>query len=207
MVSRSMFLLIPLGLILISCIGIFLIVWRKMPYLKKLTPEVGANGNVFTDFAPEFFSVLGSVKVQEYKNLWFLELEKFLRRLRVVSLRMDRISDSWIKRIRRGNAFRMITSLEDKTAENKEPSNVQVPVVKTEIRPSVDEMKREEQRLIIEIAKNPKDAKLYEALGDLYVKMGNLPDAKESFEAAIELNPNNDVLVKKHSQVLEKVVY
>ena len=67
-------------------------------------------------------------------------------------------------------------------------------------------MKREEQKLIIEIAKNPKDSKLYEILGDLYVKMNNLSDAKESFEAAIELSPNSEILQKKLSQVIEKVV-
>jgi predicted Zn-dependent protease len=58
----------------------------------------------------------------------------------------------------------------------------------------------------MEIAKSPKDFILYETLGDLYSKMNNLSDAKESFEAAIELNPNNEVLQKKYSQVVKKMV-
>lgn len=202
-----MFLVIPLSLILVSAIGIFVIIQRKMPYLKKLTPEANVDGSIFADFAPELYTVLESAKVQEYKNLWFLELEKFLRRLRVVSLKMDRVSDAWIKRIRRGNAFRMITSFDDDTTNINELKPIQNPAVKVEARPSAYDMKREEQRLIIEIAKNPKDAKLYETLGDLYLTMGNSADAKESFEAAIELNPNSEALAKKHSQTIEKVVY
>ena len=70
----------------------------------------------------------------------------------------------------------------------------------------MEDMKREEQRMIIEIAKNPKDAKLYEVLGDLYIKMNNLLDAKESYEAAIELNPHSEELQKKRSQIVEKLV-
>ena len=67
-------------------------------------------------------------------------------------------------------------------------------------------MKKEEQRLIIEIAKNPKSSSLYETLGDLYVKMNNFTDAKESYEAAIELDPSKEELKKKHSQAVENVL-
>ena len=58
----------------------------------------------------------------------------------------------------------------------------------------------------VEIAKNPKDSRLYEVLGDLYVKMNNFSDAKESFEAAMELSPHDEGLQKKYSQVLKKMV-
>ena len=42
-------------------------------------------------------------------------------------------------------------------------------------------------------------------LGDLYVKMKNFTDAKESYEVAIELDPGNEELKKKLSSVLEKL--
>ena len=64
-------------------------------------------------------------------------------------------------------------------------------------------LKNEEQRLIMEIAKNPKDARLYEALGDLYMEMSGFIDAKESYEAAIELNPQDESLKQKLSSALE----
>ncbi|OGN08532.1 MAG: hypothetical protein A3C61_01930 [Candidatus Yanofskybacteria bacterium RIFCSPHIGHO2_02_FULL_39_10] len=59
--------------------------------------------------------------------------------------------------------------------------------------------------MIIEIAKNPKDAHLYEVLGDLYIEMENFVDAKESYEASIELSPQNGSLKIKLSEALEKL--
>lgn len=186
---------------LASVIGISVIVFRKMPYLNKLTPEAHTGGDILTDLFPEFSDVFKSLKFKEYWNLWLVELEKLLRRLRVASLKMDRISDSWIKRIRRGNSFRTTTS---PVLEKTEAVESQIVKVQSAPGTTMEDMKREEQRLIIEIAKNPKDSKLYEVLGDLYTKMNNFSDAKESYEAAIELSPNNGELQKKLSLVLDK---
>jgi len=204
-----LFLIIPLTLLLASVIGISVIVFRKMPYLNKLTPEThlsaqaGAGEQILTDLFPELLEGVKSLKLKEYGNLWLTEVEKLLRRLRVMSLKMDRISDSWIKKIRRGNSLRTRTSVvAEKIEDAINPISKTQPVPKI----TLEEMKREEQGLIIEIAKNPKDYKQYETLGDLYVKMNNLSDAKESFEAAIELNPLNEELQKKHSRVLKKML-
>lgn len=207
--NYRMFLLIPLTLILASVIGISVIVFRKMPYLNKLTPETHARGDILTDLFPELSEGFKSLKLKEYANLWLVDLEKFLRRLRVVSLKMDRMFDSWIKKIRRGTEKKHssmgVSSGEDiNPVRNLARDKVASPEDLGEA--TSDGMKREEQRLIIEIAKNPKDAKPYEVLGDLYVKMNNFFDAKESFEAAIELNPNSEILQNKFSQVLKKMV-
>lgn len=193
-----MFIIIPLTLILASVVGISVIVFRKMPYLKKLTPEIEVGGDILTDLFPELSEGFKSLKLKEYRDMWLVELEKLVRRLRVISLKMDRISDSWIKKIRNGNGSRIIAPVIVGKIEV-----VENPVIKLQAAPEIrtEDMKREEQRLIIEIAKNPKDAKLYEVLGDLYIKMNNLSDAKESYEAAIELNPHNEELQKKRSQV------
>lgn len=210
-----MFLLIPLSLLLAAVIGVFVIVFRKMPYLNKLTPEthlpvmsaqtglVNVVGDILTDLFPEFSEGFKNLKLKEYGNLWLVELEKFIRRLRIVSLKMDRISDSWIKKIRKGNISRITTQVVAEKTEIMES-----PVIKVQITPqtTIETIKKEEQRLIIEIAKNPKDSRLYEALGNLYIKMNNFFDAKESFEAAIELSPHNEELQKKLSQVIEKMV-
>ena len=204
-----MFILIPITLILASVVGISIIIFRKMPYLNKLTPEThlptqaGVWSDVLTDLFPEFSEGFKSLKLKEYGNLWLVELEKLLRRLRVVSLKMDRISDSWIKKIRRGNISRTTTSV------ISEKQEVEAPIIKSQTAPviTMEDMKRDEQKLIIEIAKNPKDSQLYEVLGDLYIKMNNFSDAKESFEAAIELSPHNESLKQKLSLVLEKISF
>lgn len=199
-----MYLLIPLTLILASAIGIFVIVWRKRPYLEKLyVTEVKSESSVWSDLFPELEGSLNGSKLKHYRGIWLLELEKFLRRLRVVSMKMDRASDSWIKKIR--------SSTEKKHPKvHTEASGIEkFSIARTPEQTRqdlIEESKREEQRLIIEIAKNPKNSALYESLGDLYVKMGNLSDAKESYEAAIELNPAKEELVKKRSQTAENVV-
>ena len=194
-----MFLIIPLTLILASAIGISAVVYRKMPYLKKLSPEVGVPGGLLTEFLPELSDGFKVLKLAEHRDMWLVEAEKFLRRLRVVSLKMDRISDSMIKKIRNGNGSRMAVS---PVIEKNEAPVPRVQVAQT----TVEDPRKEEQKLIIEIAKNPKDAKLYETLSDLYIRMNNLSDAKESLDAAIELNPQSEALLKKRSQVLEKLV-
>ena len=204
-----MFILIPLVLMLASAIGISIIFFRKMPYLNKLTPETHLSaqssvlGYFLIDLLPELSERLQNLKLKEYGNLLFIELEKFLRRLRVISLKIDRISESWIKKIRKGNISRTTTSV---ITEKTEITETPILKVQSTLKTNTEEIKKEEQRLIIEIAKNPKDFKLYEILGDLYVKMKSFSDAKESFEAAIELSPHDEKLQKRLSQVAKKLI-
>ena len=198
------FILIPFVLILASFGGILFIVSRKLPRLKELAETEGSNGvpgswhTLAYDLCPEIWNWAKGIKVREYKEMWLIETEKLLRRLRVTSQKMDRLSDSLIKKIRKstnsgnGPTFSAVEeSKEKQNTETKEDDKA--------------EFKKNEQRLIIEIAKNPKNGALYEELGDLYAKMGDYRDAKESYEAAIELNSNNEDLKKKLSSVLEKL--
>ena len=187
--------------------GIFFIVWRKMPYLRKLTvTDVQSGQSIWSDLFPELANGVNSTRLKHYRGVWLLELEKVLRRLRVMSMKMDRMSDSLIKKIRNvterkhekhhGAAVAETGATTPTFAEQSRSSDRSV---------GADDMKREEQRLIIEIAKNPKNSALYEVLGGLYMKMSNFADAKESYEAAIELNPGKEDLKKKLSFALEKL--
>ena len=198
-----MFILIPLVLVLASAAGIFFIVWRKMPYLRKLTvTDVQSGQSIWSDFFPELANGVNSTRLKHYRGVWLLELEKVLRRLRVMSMKMDRMSDSLIKKIRN------VTERKHEKhhgAAAAETGATTFAKAAEPIRETIEDFKREEQKLIIEIAKNPKNSALYEVLGDLYMKMSNFADAKESYEAAIELNPANEELKKKHSQAIEKL--
>ena len=198
------FIFIPLVFVLVSAIGIFFIVWKKMPYLKKLTVTDVQSESIWSDLFPELANGINSTRLKHYRGVWLLELEKFLRRLRVMSMKMDRMSDSLIKKIRNVTE-RKHPSAGASPAASALPSAV-LKIEEQTKQATTDEMKREEQRLIIEIAKNPKNSSLYDVLGDLYVKMSNFADAKESYEAAIELNPAKEELKKKHSQALQNMV-
>jgi tetratricopeptide (TPR) repeat protein len=187
-----------------------------MPRLRELA-EVESADNFYTDnkwqtlfrvFFPEVLAFLKKIKVKEYKEMWLLETEKMLRRLRLMSLRIDRFSDLLIKKIRKQVNRSFLNSNNDVSQEFIEENKVliQNSTEKLDLQSQMVEWKKNEQKLILEIAKNPKNSALYEELGDLYIQMGNYSDAKESFEAAIELNPNKEELKKKLFQVLEKLV-
>ncbi len=177
-----------------------------MPYLRKLSvADVHPSPGIWADLFPELSEGLNSTRLKHYRSIWLSELEKLLRRLRVVSLKMDRMSDSFIKKIRN-------VTQKPVDSDQKEDMNPVRSLARAESASPKDlgeatsnGMKMEEQNLIIEIAKNPKNAVLYEELGDLYSEAGDYKDAKESYEAAIELNSNNEELKKKLSSALEKL--
>ena len=208
-----MFLLIPFLFLVFSTIGIAAIILRKKSYLNKLS-TLNNNGtsegaiSAFswktygTDFFPEIKILIDRIEFSKYRAHWLIEMEKFLRKARVLSLRMDRASDALIKKIRRihlNDKLNGHASSEPEVVENQTTNMDGSTTMSTTF------LKNEEERLIIEIAKNPKDGKLYEQLGDLYVEMNNFVDGKESYEAAIELNSQDESLKQKLSSVLQKM--
>jgi len=210
-----LFLIVPISLIVISLAGIFFIFFRKKSYLSDLAVSQGTNGGVKSDtwtelffsFFPEIDSGLRRMKLKEHIAVWLLEIEKYLRKARLIFLRIDRLSDGLIKKIRKFHlthkAGEELSGVSTGSIEGELPSVA--PVKRKEEQSQLDAFRKEEQRLILEIAKNPKDPGLYEVLGDMYMKTDNLTDAKESYEAAIELSPQNDFIKEKLSLVLEKM--
>lgn len=208
-----MFIIVPLILIAIAIIGISIIVWRKVPYLKKLDIESITNSgpNLFTwreffyDILPEAASQ--KPKLREFKDIWLSELEKFVRRMRLVSLKLDRLTDRVIRKIRRVNRPSPIAEI--KKEEILKESKLQEG--KNETKPAqasnMAELKQKEQSIIIQIAKDPKNSELYKELSDLYVIMEQWADAKESIEAAIAIKPDDEDLKKKKSFILEKNLF
>jgi tetratricopeptide (TPR) repeat protein len=209
-----MFIIIPLTLIGISILTIAVIVWRKMPYLRKLAPEAHTfDSTIAHDFFPELMGAVEGIEFKKYLSLWLNEVEKLIRKVRILFSRVDRMSDSLIKRIRSIHANRMARQQEATTAEPapveaQTPEYVDVPTVQVRprrIAPDPVALKAEEQRLIVAIAHDPKNPALYRDLGDVYVKMKNLEDAKESFTAALKLNQNDEVTMRKLAQVMQKL--
>jgi tetratricopeptide (TPR) repeat protein len=206
-----LFILIPLLIILFALIGIGVIVYKKIPFLQKLTPESHEVGEtVFHDFFPEVVTAHKSFNFKEYKEKSLRELEKILRRMKLVVSSIERWSESLIQRVRKVHRK---TALEVKKAEEQVAEDNSIAIAQqdlVDIRPktkdmSDDELRAEEQRLIVEIAKDPKNSMLYEDLGNVYVKLRSFQDAKDSFEAAFKLDPENQKLEKKLSNVVSKL--
>lgn len=197
-----MFFLIPLIIFLSSVAIAIWMVARKFAYLRKLTPET-VNGPAFTDedFLTEFFPGLASwfkkKNIQEFRVDFLAEFEKFLRKLRLASLRIDTLTDRLIHRVRKSAAYHgEVLSRESAVPES---------IVEADGSDKKKDWKEEEQRLIIEIAKEPKNAELYKKLGDVYIKMKENQDALESFKKSLELNPGDDEAKSKLEKVSAKL--
>ncbi len=200
-----MFILIPLFIAVVALIGVGVIVGRKLTYLRKLNPESHEVGVSFWhDMFPEAIDTVNKIQVREHWTGWLAELEKALRQTRVWFSKLDRWWAGIINRVR--------TAREDSMSEETQAPLIEDTVSAPAVEPSVrivskktkldpQKLKNEEQRLIVEIAQNPKDGELYSTLGDIYVQMGNLTDAIESFRAAISIKPEDVDLKNKLSQV------
>ena len=196
-----MFWILPsLLLITIAFAGVVVIAWRKFPYLRRLAPEAHEVGEtVWHDLFPELFAWYRKIPFQHMREARLRETEKLLRKIRLMFSKIDRVSNSMIHQVRR----EQINQQSDDSETNPAITDMYAhPKTEVDI---MEEFKKDEQRLIIEIAKTPKDSELYSKLGDVYMSMSNFIDAKESFEAAMELNPDNISLRQKLSAALQKI--
>lgn len=223
-----MFLIVPLIFLLVSSLSVAIMIWRKRSYLSKLySLNVSGTGaetdallsdfkwrSYWIDFFPEIKDLLDKLEFKKYKTNLLMEMEKIIRKIRLVFLRVDRLSESLIKKIRRVHTNGKINQQNADVSETIGGSELK-DKESFEISSTVDSLvdksksraflKNEEERLIIEIAKNPKNSALYEQLGDLYAEMENFEDAKESYEACLELNPANISIKDKISITLKKM--
>jgi tetratricopeptide (TPR) repeat protein len=189
-----LFLTIPLGLALGSLVVITVVVWRKMPYLRKLTPESHEVGEtVLHDFAPELIAWIHSIPWRQYVHNVLVEFEKALRRGRLLMSSLDRVSDRVIRRVRRVHEEtarqheQIVTERKEEAArQEEEPDEIDME--------DPDQLRQEEQRLIVAIAQHPKDVDLYSRLARVYMRLQNFTDAVEALTAASKLAPDDELL-------------
>ena len=65
---------------------------------------IGSNFSInqyWRELFPEVEQLFKKIKFDEYRTIWLLELEKFLRKFRLIFLKIDNFSDLLIKKIRR----------------------------------------------------------------------------------------------------------
>jgi tetratricopeptide (TPR) repeat protein len=200
-----MYLLIPLIVFLSSLLLIAWIVVRKFVYLKKLVPETLENSAVvqesfWAELFPELAASLKKIKLREWGIAVLAEFEKFLRKLRLISMKIDTFTNQLIHNVRKTTVYH--EEVLSKKAETKEE---QTTGEARKARKKEKDWKEEEQRLIIEIAKDPKNAGLYKKLGRLYLGTGENEDAYESFKKAAELNPEDAEAKAKLEKLIPKI--
>ena len=185
---------------------------RKFSYLRKLdTEHVEAGQQTINDWKgfwyamyPEVFQHFHRSQVASHKSSLLLEFEKVLRRLRLMSLKVDNFSNSMISKIRTSNEHSQKLREEAKVDTAPEFTHESL---EEAIRSSlpVSELKKEEQKLIMEVAKDPKNPRLYKTLGDLYLKLEQFDDARESYLSVIKLDPTIKG-VKRKLEALNKAL-
>lgn len=217
-----MFNFILYSIIISSFIALGVIVLRKAPLLAQLSEEemviLGRKKGI-----------IQSVREIDYKQHWLnfiIHLEKWLRRTKIIFLKIENLLSRWINRLRRKSQImtqksrewirqrelkrqKMQKALSKETEgeipvkisrEGKEPRLVG----EEEDQIPISELKKpikEEQKWINLIVENPKNITAYKFLGLLYWKQHNYSDAKASLEMAVKLGSKD----KKVREVLEEL--
>ncbi|TSC90573.1 MAG: hypothetical protein G01um10142_398 [Parcubacteria group bacterium Gr01-1014_2] len=182
-----MYLLIPLILVAGSALGIGYIVWPKFREVKAKGDLAEVKEDFWHLMFPElmhFFNFAQS-KFKVFKRNAAVDYEKFLRRVKILSLRTHNLTDKLLEK-------RQKNDIKTEFKEANSPSNGQAVNIY---------FKAKENNLIAEISKNPKDKNLYKSLAALYMESKMFDDAEEAYNVVLELDPND----LESMEALEKI--
>lgn len=202
-----MYFFIPFGIFVVSILAIAWVVGHKFVYLKKLSPEVLESAmpeqeSFWAEFFPGLAAYFNSTKIRQHRLNFLAEFEKLLRRLRLVSLRLDTATNKLIRQVRKSVVHHESVISSEVAAQVEQESKI---LDSANVNDTEKDWKEDEHKLIIEIAKHPKDPDLYKQLGGIYMKMGEWHDAVESFQKAIELDPEDETVRNKLTQATQKL--
>jgi len=172
-----MFFWIPLILIFSGVFGIGYIVWPKFREVKAKGDLSEVKEDFWHSMFPELkhFFNLAQSKFKVFKQNVAVDYEKFLRRVKILSLRTHNLTDKLLEK-------RQKNGVKTEFKEASSPSNGQAVNAY---------FKAKENNLIAEIAKNPKDKNLYKSLAVLYMESKMYDDAEEAYNVVLELDPND----------------
>lgn len=167
----------------VSLISLIILISRKIPILMQLPrqPEVTAPHQTIWQW-------LVKLKLSEYFILLINLLEKGLRKIRVVFLRVDNLFIQLIQKTREKSQvlniryeawIKQLTTRKVRVRHEEEKEKTLL----------VRDLRAEEEILIRAIAKNPRDIASYRKLGDLYIEQKNYSDAREAFNRILKINP------------------
>ena len=185
-----MFAIIPLILVVFSVAGIGYIVWPKIKELENDGNQFDIKEDLWHLILPEFFGFWDNLDFQGFKKNILADYEKFLRKVRILSLKTDNFVNKLLERRRKRMPKPKFREADDFSNGPKADASY---------------FKAKENNFIAEIAKIPKDKNLYKALGVLYVENGMLDDAREVFNVVLELDPN-DSEAKESFEKIGKMV-
>jgi tetratricopeptide (TPR) repeat protein len=212
-------------LIIASLIGLGIIIYRKIPALANLSEEE-------MTILERKKGIIQRIQEVDYKQHWLnfiIALEKFLRRVKIVFLKIENLLTKWIGGLRGRSQVMTQKSREwikqremkrrkdEKSLADQTKGEVSIKinkVVEEKNEPEIEEDElpiselkkpiQEEQKWIDLIVEDPKNITAYKFLGLLYWKQHNYPDAKASLEMAVKLG-SKDSKVKEVLEELKKL--
>ena len=204
-------------LIFSSLAWLGVIVYKKIPVLANLSEEE-------ITILSRKKSVFQRIKGIDYKHYWLnfiIFLEKFLRKIKIIFLKIENLLSKWISGLR--NRSQIMTQkskewIKHKEAKRREDKKditketiIKVNREEMDSLPELDEddlpieeLKKpikEEQKWIDLIIENPENITAYKFLGILYWKQHNYSDAKASLEMAVKFGSKD----KKVKDILEEL--
>lgn len=200
------YLFIPLAIALVAVLVVAVIVARKMPYLRKLTPEAHETGETLIhDFAPEAVTWVRGVPWRQYLHRALAEIEIGLNRLRQAMYALGHASESVMKGVRRAGqkAARSHEAVVAQLEEQKKERETEYDADEIDLT-DPEQLRAEEQRLIVAIAQNPKDVSLYSDIARVYMRLHAYHDAVEALEQAVKLDPDTTEYLKRLERARRK---
>lgn len=204
-----MFFFIPFGIFVVAVLAIVWIVSRKFVYLRKLTPEtveetIGSQDSFWVEMFPELAAWFKKVNLRAYSVNFLTEFEKLLHKLRLISMKVNTVTNQLIHRVRKEAKQQEAILSKEAALEEEKMAELESETL-DDLGNGEEDLKRKEQLLIIEVAKNPRDARLYKELGNVYVRAEEWADARQSFEKALELEPADETTKRKLKRTLSKL--
>ncbi len=195
-----MLYLLPLGIFVLALLVAGVIVVQKFPYLKRLSPDVidastESQSSMAHDLLPFVSTYWERLDFPRKKVALMSELEKILRKFRLLFLRIEHSMVRVIDALRRRNLRHVEAIAEDQDKEEKD----EVPVVHDPILA----LRQREQLLIMSIAKDPKNPRLYDELGDVFLELNEIGDARQSYQTTLQLEPENEIVRKKIENLID----
>ncbi|TSC91711.1 MAG: hypothetical protein CEN90_175 [Parcubacteria group bacterium Licking1014_17] len=204
-----MFIILPLGIFILSLLLIGAVIVRKLAFLRKLSPEVLENSAVnyrgfWEELLPEAGGIIKFIKSHEWRLKLLEQFEKLFSLLKSISSLIDSLFHKILLLVKRKAKQSEQIVIKEEIKEQKEKAEIEEAIEAISEHNGSD-IREEEQLLIINIAKNPRDPELYRRLGDIYIKTEEYDDARQCFEKAIELNPRDIASRGKLKKVLAKL--
>jgi len=181
---------------LVGIAGTIIIVFRKIPVLMKLPLERPENGLPKISLRERVINLTKEIARPDFWLIFISWLEKLLRKIRILVLRMDNYFIDLIKKSREKSHDWTEHSREWMSQKRMKRIEKLKLMATTRITPE-----QKEESLLSTLKQNPRDVKAYKELGLIYLEQNNLHDAKLAFEEVLKINPEDETAKEKLEQI------